>query len=87
VTAPRRPLAPEARAAALHVLRRPLWVSPMEQAVARDALARGAATAKQARLLAAVATRLARAEAETSIRPRAPRAAPGGSPARCSETA
>jgi hypothetical protein len=69
MTAPRQPLAPEARAAALHVLRRPLWVSPMELAVARDALARGAATPKQARLLAAVAARLARAEAEHHPRP------------------
>jgi hypothetical protein len=69
MTTPRQPLTPEARAAALHVLRRPLWVSPMEQAVARDALVRGAATPKQARLLTAVAARLARAEAEHHHRP------------------
>jgi hypothetical protein len=77
---PRRPLARQTRVAALHVLRRPLWVLPMELAVARDALARGAATPKQTRLLAAVAVRLARAEAETSIRPCAQRAAPGRPP-------
>jgi hypothetical protein len=69
VTAPRQPLARETRAAALHVLRRQLWTSPLEHAVARDALARGAATPKQARLLGAVGARLARAEAETPLRP------------------
>jgi hypothetical protein len=65
----RLPLDPETRAAARHVLRRPLWTSCMEFAVAADVLERGAVTAKQARLLLAVADRLAAAEAETTATP------------------